>query len=66
MGWGAGGGGAGGGGQVKQKGQLYCFARQKETHQASALKNYVSTPGNLMRVFITVGQRWGLTRLGCE
>ena len=35
-------------------------------HWASLLKNCVSTPEKLMRVVKTVGQRWGLTRLGCE
>ena len=33
---------SGGGGQWSRKGELYCFARQRETHQTSALKNSVS------------------------
>ena len=41
----------------------HCFARPRETHQAPALKNCVSTPENLMKSFITVVQRWVLTRL---
>ena len=35
---------------VKQK-RTALFAKQRETYQASALKNYVTTLENLMRVF---------------
>ena len=41
----------------------HCFSRPRETHQAPALKNCSSTPEDLMKSFITVVQRWGLTRL---
>ena len=49
-----------------RKGQLHSFARQRKTHCSSASKNWIYTLKYLMRVFKTVGQRWGLIRSGCE
>ena len=46
--------------EVKQKMIALLFCQARETHWASALKNCVSLPEDLMKGFITVALRWDL------